>query len=488
MSLFISFVIVPAVFIHLMLFLGTQSKKATALLGILSSAFMLIASIYYCNAVALPGTPILEYISVSSYRFAFNADSTSTIMLLLTAILSFGVNLLAPTLMDLKNKEREFYILATLMQMGLAATYLAFDLISFYIAWEVVLIPAFLLIGIWGGQNRIKATVKFFLYTLAGSLFMLVAFAILMMHVQKVTGGNEFLFSTLYKNKLEYTGMFSTQGIVGLCLLFAFFIKAPLIPFHGWLRDTYLEAPTLVTAIIAGVMGKMGIYGLIRFMPMFPDLAKEISSIVMIFAAVGIVYGIFSALQSKDIKEIVSYASLSHVSALVFGLFTLNQIGISGAIMQMFNHGLLIAGLFIVVAYLEKKSLLDAKGLTKIAPVLSTSFFILTLGAIALPLTNGFVGESMILLGGFQAHRTATYIALLGTVFGAVVMLRVYSQYMFGASDSKLEAQTTDVQGSLKAYLIVLSIIVIVTGVYPHSLFQGTEAFVNQTMTVLFTR
>ena len=232
----------------------------------------------------------------------------------------------------------------------------------------------------------------------------------------------------------------------------------------------------------------MGIYGLIRFMPMFPDFAKDISDDIVMVAAVGVVYGIFCAVHCKQIKEVVAYASLSHVSALVFGLFTLNQIGITGTIMQMFNHGLLIAGLFIVVAYLEKNSLLNSKGLTKIAPVLAVSFFILTLGAIALPMTNGFVGESMILLGGFQNHMEATFIALLGTIFGAVVMLRVYSQYMFGPMSSNILVTTTDIQGTLKAYLVVLAVIVVVTGIYPHSLFCGTESFVSQTMSVLFTR
>ena len=489
MSLYVSFLIVPAFFISLILLVGRQSKKTIETLGTASGLLLLLASIYYHYDVISQNQSISDSMALTSlgFNFVLNADSISTIMLLLTSILSLGVYLLAPILMDLKNKDKEFYILVLMTQMGLSATYLAYDLISFYIAWEMVLIPAFLLIGIWGGQNRIKATIKFFLYTLAGSLFMIVAFAILMIHIQKVTGNSDFLFSTLYQNRMDYNGLYSPQGVVGLCLMFAFLIKAPLIPFHGWLKDTYLEAPTLVTAIIAGVMGKMGIYGLIRFMPIFPDFAKELAPIVMIVAAIGVVYGIFSAIQSKDIKETIAYVSLSHVSALVFGLFTLNQIGISGTIMQMFSHGLLIAGLFIVIAFLEKKSLLQSKGLSKIAPVLAVSFFILTLGAIALPTTNGFVGESMIMLGGFQTNKLETGIALLGSIFGAVVMLRVYSQYMFGESSST-NSQNNDVQGSLKYYLIALSLIVMVTGIYPHSLFQGSEAFVNQTMSVLYSR
>lgn len=337
--------------------------------------------------------------------------------------------------------------LVLLMECGALGTFLSQDLLLFYVFWEVILVPAYLLIGMYGGADRLKATLQFFIYTFAGSLLMLVGIGWLLYAQRSATGVMSASIADLQNLRLIFSpdagwgGLLSVQGLLFAAFAAAFFVKSPLVPFHAWLPSTYTQAPTLVSIYLAAVLSKMGTYGILKILlPLFPDAARAFGPTLMWLAAIGIVYGALLAIVQKNLKTAIAYSSLSHVSYILLGLFSLTPSGMNGALLQMVNHGIAISGLFLLAGLLEKsrgsQELSAFGGLARTTPLLATSFMIMVLSSVALPGTNGFVGEFMVLVSSFRVDSGATILAATGMVLGAVYMLNLYQKTMFGAEGS----------------------------------------------------
>jgi NADH-quinone oxidoreductase subunit M len=350
-----------------------------------------------------------------------------------------------------------------------------------------MLIPMYFLIGVWGGPRRIYATIKFFLYTMAGGVLMLVAI-ISLYYLNGGRPGGEFTFDLLKISGLELP--FSTQIWLFLAFAVAFAIKVPMFPFHTWLPDAHVEAPTAGSVILAGVLLKMGTYGFIKLgFPLFPEAARAAADWVMLAAVVSIVYGACLALVQTDIKKIIAYSSISHLGYVMLGLLSLDLIGIQGAIIQMVSHGLTAAGLFLMVGMIYERchtrELAAYGGLAKILPVYSVFFMVLTLAAIGLPTTSGFTGEFLVLLGAFNAawplHLAGdsvplvmAVIAVTGVVLGAMYMLWFAQRFLYGAVKAP-HAPITDLNGRERAILAALVVAVFWLGLFPGEALRKTE-------------
>jgi NADH-quinone oxidoreductase subunit M len=357
--------------------------------------------------------------------------------------------------------------------------------------WEAMLIPMFLIIGIWGGERRIYATVKFVLYTAFGSILMLAAIIYLVWSLQQGTGVTSFSFDDLYKHQLPL----QAQGWLLAAFALSFAIKVPIVPLHTWLPDAHVEAPTAGSVILAGVLLKMGTYGFIKLgFPLFPQAASAAVEWVMLVAVISIIYGACLALVQTDIKKIIAYSSISHLGYVMLGLASLDLIGIQGAIIQMVSHGLTAAGLFLMVGMIYERchtrELAAYGGLAKILPVYSVFFMILTLAAIGLPTTSGFTGEFLVLLGAFNAawplHVAGNSVPLVmaglavtGVVLGAMYMLWFAQRFLYGAVKVP-HAPVVDLNARERAILATLVVAVFWLGLFPQEALRKTEVAARQ--------
>jgi NADH-quinone oxidoreductase subunit M len=419
----------------------------------------------------------------------FNAgiDGISMVMVLLTTLLVPLIIL--STWQHTYKKAAVFYALILFMQAGLLVVFTALDGFLFYVGWEAALIPIYFICALWGGQNRIKITLKFFIYTFSGSLFMLVG--IIYLYLQTPTSTYDlFQFSLLHLSPAQQTWVF-------LAFFIAFAIKIPLFPFHTWQPDTYTEAPSAGSMMLAGIMLKMGLYGLIRWaLPIAPlgfmqpiiFLRTNVNAVIIILTIFGIVYASIIAFTQKNGKRLVAYSSIAHVGLIAAGIFSLTREGVQGAILQMLNHGINVVGLFfiwdIISRRLNTNEISELGGIAKVAPKFATAFLIIVLGTVALPLTNGFIGEFLLLNGIFQLDIWLSAIAGLTIIFGAVYMLRMYKNVMQGETNA-LTATFTDIAGSEKLVLAIICILIIGIGIYPGPLLHLSEQSVNKLLTEL---
>lgn len=349
-----------------------------------------------------------------------------------------------PTEDNIPKNEKFFLANVLLLQTGMYGTFLATDMFLFYFFWEIVLIPMFFLIGIWGGQNRIYATVKFFLYTLVGSLLMLVAIFWLVSATTTQLGMPSTRFVDIAQLSLPFDASHawtSPQTWLFLAFTLAFVIKVPMVPFHTWLPDAHVQAPTIGSVFLAAVLLKMGTYGLIRIcLPIFPEASFWAAPVLQILGVIGVLYGAFCAMAQDDFKKLVAYSSVSHMGYILVGLFSFNAIALSGSLYQMVNHGISSAGLFMIVGFLYERlhtrDLNEFGALAKSVPLMAIAFMIMTLSSVALPGTNGFVGEFTILLGVFQQSPVMSGVCGLGVIFGAVYALKAYQKVMLGPSST----------------------------------------------------
>ena len=337
-------------------------------------------------------------------------------------------------------RVRGFHICLFLLMTAMVGTFLAMDGILFYCFFEASLIPMYMLVGIWGGKNRLYATMKFFIYTMAGSLFMLIAIIALIFMTEAQLGHLSASITDFYLLKIPFVAgdLLSTQTVLFFAFALAFAIKVPMFPVHTWLPDAHVEAPTPGSVILAAVMLKMGTYGFLRFViPIFPAATEYWAWLFMLLGVVGIIYGALVAMIQPDIKKLVAYSSVSHMGYVVLGLFSLNIYGTTGGLYQMLNHGISTGALFLLVGMIYERThsreIARYGGLAKVAPIYTILFLIVTFSSIAVPLTNGFVGEFLILAGGFQANRWMGGFALLGVILGAVYMLWAVKRMFFGA-------------------------------------------------------
>ena len=418
---------------------------------------------------------LIDYTWIESLgiHFKLGIDGISMMMVLLTNLL-IPIIVLASSKHQYKNPNA-FYSLIFFMQAGLLIVFTAMDAFLFYVGWEAALIPIYFICAIWGGENRIRVNMKFFVYTIAGSLIMLIA--IIYLHLQ--TPDNSYDIASFYNLNLPA----NIQGWIFGAFFLAFAIKMPVFPFHTWQPDTYTEAPTAGTMLLAGIMLKMGIYGAIRWLiPIAPLGFAEWGQTALILSVIGIVYASIIAFTQKDLKRLVAYSSIAHVGLIAAGIFAWNVQGLQGAMIQMLSHGINVVGMFfvldILIRRLNTRQIESMGGIAKVAPFLAICFLIILLGTVALPLTNGFIGEFLLLMGVYNYSIWYAAVAGLTIIFGAVYMLRMYQTVMLGPVN-ELTKSFVAIDTTEKSVLIIICVLIIIIGVYPQPLLHISEAAVT---------
>ncbi|OLQ72251.1 NADH-quinone oxidoreductase subunit M [Photobacterium proteolyticum] len=374
------------------------------------------------------------WIPALNIRYKLGIDGFSILFIFLTALV--GWVCVVASWRAIQHRVRQFMASLLVMQALMLGVFCALDLFLFYIFWEAMLIPMYLIIGVWGGDNRFYATLKFFLYTLAGSVFFLVGIIVLYL-----AGGNSFDIQYLAQQSFSL----ELQRWIFIAFFIGFAVKVPMFPFHTWLPDAHVEAPTAGSIILAGVLLKMGAYGFIRFsLPILPDASLFFAPVMATLSVIAIIYGGFLALAQDDLKKLVAYSSISHMGFVTLGLFTFNSQGIKGAILQMFNHGIVTSALFLMVGLIyertHSRSIGDYGGLMKALPVYTVFFAIFVLASMALPGTNSFIGELFVLAGAFGSMPVYGGLAIIGAALSAVYLLSMYKRVALGPlKNPKLE-------------------------------------------------
>jgi len=416
-----------------------------------------------------------DWIPQFGVSYHMGVDGISLFLLLLTTIL-ISISLLYSGGGDIGFRAREFCFFMLLLETGLLGTLVAVDLFLFYVFWELMLIPMYFLIGIWGHGRKIYAAFKFILYTMLGSLLMLVAILYLVFKARGSLGHLSFDLPDLMAVPLTMTE--ARWLFAGFALAFA--IKVPMWPFHTWLPDAHTEAPTAGSVILAGVMLKMGTYGFLRFaIPLFPDVAVEAAPIFMALAVVGIVFGALVALVQPDLKRLVAYSSVSHLGFVVLGIFALNPQGVEGAVYQMLNHGVSTGSLFLLVGmmYLRRhtREIAEFGGLWHSIPIYAGIFMVVMLSSVGLPGLNGFVGEFLILLGAYLHTWQAAAAAVTGLILGALYLFYAYERVMFGPITKEVNKSLPDLSGREIAVMVPLLALMFFMGFYPRPLLNRME-------------
>lgn len=424
--------------------------------------------------------PWLRDLGVS---YHLGIDGLSLLLVLLTTLL-FPITVLC-SWNAIKGGWRAFLCLILFLESALIGTFIALDMILFFIFWEAVLIPMYFIIGIWGSSRRIYAAIKFFIYTALGSGLMLVAIIYMYYaHIDQFGFASMNLFD-LQKTSLVFDGILSPQGLVFLAFFLAFAIKVPMFPFHTWLPDAHVEAPTPGSVILAGVLLKMGTYAVIRFLiPFFPEAIDAYTGVLIALSITGIIYGAMVAFMQKDLKKLVAYSSVSHMGLIMLGVFIFNLHGVQGGIYQMIGHGLSTGALFILVGMIYErrhtKTISEFGGLAKVMPIFALFFMIAMLSSIGLPLLNGFIGEFLILLGVFGESYWYAALGATGLVLGAVYMLWAYQRVMFGPVVKKINMGLKDLNPREIALMIPLAVMMLLMGVYPQPFLSRMEPTVTK--------
>jgi NADH-quinone oxidoreductase subunit M len=410
--------------------------------------------------------------------FSLKLDGLSQILTLLTAV-AYPIILLS-TWKTKYRKPNNFFALLLLTQAGLMGVFTATDALLFYFFWELALIPVYFLCSGWGGERRIPVTFKFFIYTFTGSVLMLVG----LIYLYNQTPSHSFAIEAFYNLKLSG----STQNWLFWVMLIAFAVKMPIFPLHTWQPDTYEQSPTAVTMVLSGLMVKMGLFGLIRWVwPIFPNAFHDWGDVVMSAAVIGVIYSSIIAIQQDDVKRMIAYSSIAHMGIMVMAVFSENAIGMNGVTMQMFNHGINIIGMWIVVELIEReygtRKLSELGGLAQKAPALATLLVIIALANVALPLTNAFVGEFLMFNGIWNAlslYRILfSVLAGLSIILGAVYTLNMIQKIFFGNTNTITES-ARDIYAVEKLALVTVVLVILVFGIYPQPLLNITEGFVSE--------
>jgi NADH-quinone oxidoreductase subunit M len=420
-----------------------------------------------------------EWMPSLGIKFSVGMDGISLLLWLLTTFL--GPIAALCSFEAIEEREKEYYVWLLVLQTSMLGVFIAQDMFLFYIFWEVMLVPMYFLIGIWGGPQKLYAAIKLFLYTLAGSLLMLVAILAIYFLQHKATGHYDFSIAGFQAMAPIIAAQGKTFGLLlALAFFLAFAIKVPMFPFHTWLPDAHVQAPTAGSVILAGVLLKMGTYGFVRFLlPIFPDATKALMPWMLALAIIGIIYGALVAMVQADMKKLVAYSSVSHLGMCMLGMFALNAYGMKGALFQMINHGISTPGLFLCVAVVydrrHTRQIADYGGLMKTMPVYATVFILMTLSSIGLPLLNGFIGEVLCLWGAFQAYPWLGAVSTIAIVLGAAYMLWMVQRVLFGEI-SEVNAKMPDMSRRELATFIPLIAASVWIGLYPQPFFRVMEA------------
>ncbi len=477
----------PAVGGLLTVLIPSDRERAIKISGILFSVITFILSIPLFTQFGIDNGLFEEKYywidqSIINTSYHLKVDGISLLIILLTTFIT-PITILA-SWNSINIRVKEFIISMLVLETGMIGALVAWDLLLFYVFWEVMLIPMYFIIGIWGGERKIYAAVKFFIYTMVGSLLMFLA--ILWIYIEV----GSFDFNAIYKADI----VADVQTILFIAFGLSFAIKVPIFPFHTWLPDAHVQAPTAGSVILAGVLLKMGTYGFIRLaIPIFPDATAEYSYVLSILAIIGIIYGAMMALAQTDIKKLIAYSSISHLGFVMLGLFafSLGEMGryeiayqsIQGAIYQMINHGISTGALFLLVGMIYErrhtKEMSEFGGLAKVMPIYAVVFMITTLSSIGLPGLNGFIGEFLILIGSFKANWVYGTLASSGVILGAVYMLVLYQKVFLGDCTNEKNHSLKDL--SIREIVIMLPLIVmmVVMGVIPGYFLDKIEISLN---------
>ncbi len=484
-------IFVPLLGAALILFINREKDTLIKTVGLISSliAFILSVILFIEFDGTNPGMQfVYKIIWIEDLNISYHVgvDGISILMVVLTTFLT-PLALLS-SWNSITKSVRNYIVMMLFLEVGMLGVFCALDLFLFYVFWEAMLIPMYFIIGIWGGANRIYAAIKFFLYTMFGSLLMLVAIIWLGYYASTLPDG-KFTMNLLELLEVAPHIPMQIQGWMFLAFTLSFAIKVPLFPFHTWLPDAHVEAPTAGSVILAGVLLKMGTYGLIRFsIPLFPAAALDYLPYVAALGVIGIIYGALVAMVQPDIKKLVAYSSVSHLGFVVLGIFALTEEGIQGGIIQMVNHGLSTGALFIIVGMLydrrHTRLIADYGGIAKVMPVFATIFMIVTLSSIGLPGLNGFIGEFLILIGAFKSTFLNSFafaiFAASGVILAAVYMLWMYKRVMFGTINNSANSSLVDLSKREITVLIPIIIFIVWIGVYPSTFLNKSASSTKQ--------
>jgi NADH-quinone oxidoreductase subunit M len=438
--------------------------NAVSLLG-----FLISVPLWFRYDLANPDFQFVErlpWIPSIGAEYFLGVDGFSVLLILLTTLIGFIAVLSSWT--AIHERVKEYYVFLLILQTGMLGAFMALDFLLFFLFWEVMLVPMYFLIGIWGSSNRLYSAIKFFLYTLVGSVVMLLGILALYFYSHSVTGVYTFDVTAFHKLNLP----FDLQWWIFIAFFLGFAIKVPMFPFHTWLPDAHTDAPTAGSVILAAVLLKMGTYGFIRFsLPILPEATRHFTPLVAFLCIVGIVYGALVALAQKDWKRLVAYSSVSHMAMVMLGLFALNPVGILGSIVQQLNHGISTGALFLLVGVVYERrhtrEISEYGGLSKVMPVYAAVFLVMTMSSIGLPALNGFIGEFLILQGVFVHSKMWAAFAASGVVLGAAYMLYLYQRTMFGKIENPKNEKLLDMNLREFATFAPLLVLAVWIGIYP---------------------
>jgi NADH-quinone oxidoreductase subunit M len=468
-----------------LLFFKKENENALRWFGLIVSvlAFILSLIIYSNFDLTKSGFQFIhqfKWIEKLNISYKVGIDGMALLLLLLTTFLT-PLTLLS-SWSGITKRVKEFTFFMLMLEAGMLGVFVSVDLFLFYIFWEAMLIPMYFIIGIWGGEQRIYASVKFFLYTMFGSLLMLVAIIWLAVYASAPLGHFTTDLTELYS--VGPTIRQNIQDWMFVAFAFSFAIKVPLFPLHTWLPDAHVQAPTAGSVILAGVLLKMGTYGLLRFcLPLFPQAAIRFAPYISVLAVIGIIYGALVAMVQKDMKKLVAYSSVAHLGFVVLGIFAMTQEAVQGAVIQMVNHGLSTGALFLLVGVIYERThtreISEYGGIAKIVPFYAFALLFASLSSIGLPGLNGFVGEFLILLGSFKSPVLGnwwfTIFAASGVIFAAVYLLWMYQRVAFGEVTNPKMSALKDMNIREMLVLIPIFIFIVWIGIYPSTFLNVSE-------------
>lgn len=480
--------------ILLMLFIPAQDTRMIKGVATIFTCLAFVFSLVVWSKFEI-GSHEMQLVEQASWipslgvSYNFGIDGISLLLVMLTTIISILVIFCSYS--DVQERLKEYYVCILLLETGMLGVFLSLDFFLFYIFWEIMLVPMYFLIGIWGHGNNLYSAIKFFLYTLFGSVFMLLAIlAIYFINGNPDHGTGQLTFNVIelingvnIPTEVIFAGL-SAQDLIFLGLFLGFAIKVPMFPFHTWLPDAHTDAPTAGSVILAGVLLKMGTYGFIRFsLPLLPVASHTMFTFIAILAVIGVIYGALVAMAQRDMKRLVAYSSVSHMGFLMLGIFALNPEGVSGGIIQMINHGVSTGALFLLIGIVYEKrhtrEIAAFSGLSRVIPVFTVFFAVTMFSSIGLPGLNGFVGEFLILIGVFKTSPTVAIFAVSGIVLGAAYMLWLFQRTMFGEPTTPDNQNMTDLNLRQIGYMLPLIILMFWIGLYPKPFLSRIQPTVN---------